>query len=151
MTAHMSDPALWGWPLTAIQFWFLAAMVGVAVGRQLFAWGAGYWRYGRKSLTLCRAARTHHPHLPRLAMRCGRHLDRPLHPDQRHDQNPMSYKAHQGDASLVLRPVAVGTRHWSYDAVEGKRIGWAGWMRRCLCLAARKRFADPSVGPCHYC
>ena len=150
--AHTSSgPSLWGWPLEAIQFWFVAAMIAVALLRQFIAWGVGYWRYGRERLVVCRAPRTHHPHLPRLAMRCPKHLDQKNHPEQRFDQNALAYERHDNDRDLVVRPAAAGTRHWSYEAVEGKRIGWPRWWIACLSLAVRKRFKEPSVDPCHYC
>ena len=151
MTGQASEAGVWGLNPDTIQFWFVAVLLAAAAVRQLVAWGSGYCRYGRAKLSLCRAPRTHKPHLPRLSMRCDDHLGRPLHPDEIHDDNPMSYVKNDDDKGLVVRPVAVSTRHWSYDTVEGDRIGRARWIGTCLWLTLHKRFTEPRIDPCHYC
>lgn len=151
MTEQAPAPSSWGWNPDTIQFCFVAALLAAAVARQVISWISGYQRYGLANLTLCRGDRTYKPNLARLAMRCPGHIARTLHPDEVHDTNPMKYEKHRGDEGLVVRPVAVSTRHWSYDAVEADRIGWAKWLGVCLWLALHKRFREPRVDPCHYC
>lgn len=151
MTTQEAASSAWDWTPDAVQFWAVVGLGLIAVLRQLIGWAAGYWRYGRQKLVVCRGDRTYKPHLARLTMRCPDHLEQSRHPDEVYDDNPMTYTQHAGDGDLVIRPVAVGTRLWSYEAVTEARIGWLGWMATCAWLALRRRFAEPDVDPCHYC
>lgn len=137
----------WGLDPSSITVYFYGFVLAVAIARQFVAWLAGWKAYGPAN-TLGREARHHKPETAARTMRCHEHLERVSHP---HDYSSPNQKTYAMDPDTTVGPVRAGTRHWTFDEASSSPRGPTRWVLRCLCLALRRRFREPSIDPCQWC
>ena len=137
----------WGLDPSSITVYFYGLVLAVAEARQIAASSAGWKAYGPAN-TLGRETRHYKPETAGRTMRCSEHLEQVSHP---HGYSSPNQKTYEMDPSTPVGPVRAGTRQWTFDETSNPPRNRATWILRCLCLALRKRFREPSIDPCQWC
>ena len=131
----------------SITGYFYGFLLAVATARQFMAWLAEWTAYCPAD-TLGRETRHYKPETAARTMRCREHLERVSHP---HDYSSSNQKTYEMEPSTPVGRVRSGTRQWTFDETSNPPRNRATWILRCLCLALRRRFREPSIDPCQWC
>lgn len=144
--ALAAEPAVWYRDPDWVQLILVGIAVAVAVVRQFWSWSAGWRIYGKDSILIYK-----HPddrgRAPERMMLCSHHV---LGSGPRPDETPyrgVTYRL----TDFVVKPMADGTRHWTYEETDGVPLGWLKWVGRCLVLSLTKRFTESEIASCEKC
>lgn len=136
------EQSAWGWTPATITLCAYGLAVALAIGRLVAVWLDGWRTYSHNNTVW--AFNVSSSDYSWNAM-CAEH-------QAEFDQSPNPPPSNvEPRSDLVVRPGAVGTRHWSYKVEHGSSLGWIGWTIVCARHALVRRFRDPDIRDCWDC
>ena len=142
----VAEPTVWYRDPDWVQLILVGIAVLVAVARQFWSWFAGWRIYGRDSILVDKDP-DDKGRAPERMMLCSHHVLGSGPPPEETGYRGVTYRL----TDLVVKPMALGTRHWTYEETDGVRLGWPRWVGTCLLLSLTKRFTESEIASCGKC
>lgn len=140
------DPTVWYRDPDWVQLALVAFAVAVAVARQVWSWCSGWSLYSTNRILIDKDP-DNTGRAPSRMMLCPHHLPSDQPRPETMDYRGVTYRL----TDLVVKPMAQGTRHWTYEETDGERLGWFVWVTTCAGLSLTKRFTESTIAACEKC